>query len=334
MTGPHVKLKRKSQPPTHMSKTGFYTHPACWQHEMGAGHPECPERLDAIRDRLLISGVDLGLTPIEAPEAPLTDIELAHDRMYVAALRGMSDRLRDELDAGGPAYAHFDADTAINPHTWQAALCSAGAAIAATDAVMAGELENAFCAVRPPGHHAARNKASGFCFFNNVAVAVKYALERHGLQRVAVVDFDVHHGDGTENILAGDERVLMVSFFQHPFYPHSGTENPASNMLNVPVPAYSKGADIREVVETVWIPRLEAFAPQMVFISAGFDAHREDDMGQLGLTEQDYAWITHRIRGVAQRHAQGRIVSCLEGGYSLSALGRSVEAHLRVLADL
>ena len=278
--------------------------------------------------------MDLGLTPLEAPEAPLADIELAHDRMYVATLRGLSDRLNEELDAGGPRYSHLDADTSINAHTWRAALCSAGAAIAATDAVLAGELENAFCAVRPPGHHAAANKASGFCFFNNVAIAAKYAVERHGLKRVAVVDFDVHHGDGTENILAGDERILMVSFFQHPFYPHSGTDNPAANMLNVPVPAYTKGMDIREVVEWQWLPRLEAFQPEMVFISAGFDAHREDDMGQLGLTEQDYAWITQRIRAVAQRFAKGRIVSCLEGGYSLSALGRSVEAHVRVLADL
>ena len=301
---------------------------------MGPGHPECPERLDAIQDRLLISGVDLGLTPLQAPEAPLADIELAHDRLYVATLRGLSDRLNEEQDAGGPRYSHLDADTSINAHTWRAALCSAGAAIAATDAVLAGELENAFCAVRPPGHHAAANKASGFCFFNNVAIAAKYAVERHGLKRVAVVDFDVHHGDGTENILSGDDRILMVSFFQHPFYPHSGTDNPAANMLNVPVPAYSKGGDIRELVEWQWLPRLEAFEPEMIFISAGFDAHREDDMGQLGLTEQDYAWITHRIRAVAQRFAKGRIVSCLEGGYSLSALGRSVEAHIRALADL
>jgi acetoin utilization deacetylase AcuC-like enzyme len=317
-----------------MSKTGYYTHSVCLKHEMGAGHPECPERLGAIQDRLLMSGLDLGLTPIEAPEAPLADIELAHDRMYVAALRGLSDRLIEEQAAGGPNYAHLDADTAINAHTWQAALRSAGAALAATDAVIAGELENAFCAVRPPGHHALRNQAMGFCFFNNVAVAAKYAVERHGLKRVAVVDFDVHHGNGTEDILSGDERVLMVSFFQHPFYPHTGTENPASNMLNIPVAAYTKGMDVRELVDTYWVPRLEEFKPEMIFISAGFDAHREDDMGQMGLTEQDYAWITDRIRTIALRHAKGRIVSCLEGGYSLSALGRSVEAHLRVLADL
>ena len=317
-----------------MRKTGYYTHPQCWKHEMGAGHPECPERLSAIQDRLLISGVDLGLTSIEAPEAPLADIELAHDRMYIAALRGLSDQLIEDQLAGGPAHAHMDADTAINASTWKAALCSAGAAIAATDAVLAGELENAFCAIRPPGHHATHNQAGGFCFFNNVAIAAKYALARHGLSRVAVVDFDVHHGNGTEDILAGDDRVLMVSFFQHPFYPYSGTENPATNMVNVPVPAYTKGMEVRELVENYWVPRLEEFKPELIFISAGFDAHREDDMGQMGLTEQDYSWLTYRIREIAARHAQGRIVSCLEGGYDLSALARSVEAHLRVLADI
>ncbi|MFM2238657.1 MAG: Histone deacetylase-like amidohydrolase [Pseudomonadota bacterium] len=301
---------------------------------MGHGHPECPQRLDAIRDRLLVSGVSLGLTELEAPEASLSDVELAHDRMHVAALRGLSDRLRDELTAGGPEHASIDPDTLINAYTWDAALRSAGAAVAATDAVMAGELRNAFCAVRPPGHHASRTQASGFCFFNNVAIAVKHALERHGLQRVAVVDFDVHHGNGTEDILSGDDRVLMVSFFQHPFYPYSGTEHPASNMVNVPVPAYTRGMDIRALVDEVWMPRLQAHQPEMIFISAGFDAHREDDLGQLGLVESDYAWITQRLVELADRHAQGRMVSCLEGGYALSALGRSVEAHLRVLADL
>jgi acetoin utilization deacetylase AcuC-like enzyme len=301
---------------------------------MGHGHPECPQRLDAIQDRLLISGVSMGLTPMEAAPAAMSDIELAHDRMHVAALRGLSDRLRDDLMAGGPEHLQVDPDTSLNLHTWEAALHSAGAAIAATDAVIEGELENAFCATRPPGHHATRHQAMGFCFFNNVAIAAKHALDRHGLNRVAVVDFDVHHGNGTEDILAGDDRVLMVSFFQHPFYPYTGAENPAANMVNVPVPAYTRGMEIREMVETFWIPRLEAHRPELIFISAGFDAHREDDMGQLALTEADYSWITWRIRELAKKHAKGRIVSCLEGGYNLSALARSVEAHLRVLADL
>jgi acetoin utilization deacetylase AcuC-like enzyme len=301
---------------------------------MGRGHPECPERLGAIEDRLLISGVADALERREAPMAGTSELELGHERLHVAAMRGLAQDLREQQDAGGADHIHVDPDTAMNRHTWDAALRAAGAALAATDAVMAGELENAFCAVRPPGHHACRDHAMGFCFFNNVAIAARYALERHGLQRVAVVDFDVHHGNGTEDILAGDERVLMVSFFQHPFYPYSGDGPRASNMLNLPVPAYTKGMDIRELIEQAWVPRLEAFRPQMVFISAGFDAHREDDLGQLRLVEADYAWITSRIKDIAKKHAKGRIVSCLEGGYNLGALARSVAAHLRVLGGL
>jgi len=301
---------------------------------MGAGHPECPDRLSAIEDRLLISGVGDALDRREAPLAPIVDIELAHTRMHVAALRGLTDGLRDEIAAGGPTHAQVDPDTSLNIFTWDAALRAAGAAIAATDAVMAGEMANAFCAIRPPGHHACRDRAMGFCFLNNVAIAARYALERHGLKRVAIVDFDVHHGNGTEDIVAGDQRILMVSFFQHPFYPEGGARSHASNLVNLPVPAYTKGPQVRDLIESHWLPRLEAYQPEMVFISAGFDAHRADDMGQMGLVEADYAWITQRIKEVAQRHAQGRIVSCLEGGYNLSALALSVEAHIRVLADL
>ncbi len=317
-----------------MNKTGYFTHRDCWKHEMGQGHPECPERLDAIEDRLLASGVGDALERREAPIAPLADVELAHERLHVAALRGLTETLREDTTAGGPAYAQVDPDTALNTSTWDAALRAAGAAVAATDAVMAGELENAFCAVRPPGHHACRDHAMGFCFFNNVAIAAKYALERHGLQRVAIVDFDVHHGNGTEDIVAGDDRILMVSFFQHPFYPYGGSQSHAGNLVNLPVPAYTRGMEVRELIEMMWLPRLEAHKPQMIFISAGFDAHRDDDLGQLGLTEHDFAWITERIKDVAARHGKKRIVSCLEGGYNLDALARSVEAHVRVLADV
>ncbi len=313
--------------------TGYFTHRDCRRHEMGAGHPECPARLDAIEDRLLASGLDVALDRREATPAALADLELAHGRMHLAALRGLSDRLRDEINAGGPPHAQIDPDTSINVHSWDAILVAAGAAIDAVDAVMAGEMVNAFCAVRPPGHHAMRDQAMGFCFVNNVAVAAKYALERHGLQRVAIIDFDVHHGNGTEDIIAGDERILMCSFYQHPFYP-PWDHAQAPNLVNIPVPAYTRGAQIRELIETTWMPRLDAHRPQMVVVSAGFDAHREDDMAQLGLVESDYAWITERIMDVANRHSQGRIVSCLEGGYELHALARSVEAHLRVLAGL
>jgi len=309
--------------------TAFYTHSDCRRHDMGAGHPECPQRLDAIEDHLIATGLDIALTRHDAPLVDLKDVELAHTHHYVAELR----EVLEQVEASGQAKA-LDPDTAANPGTWKAALRAAGAAVAATDAVLDGRAENAFCAVRPPGHHATRDEAMGFCFFNNVAVAARHALDVRGLKRVAVIDFDVHHGNGTEDILAGDDRVLMVSFFQHPLYPYSGAVPKGTNMLNLPIPPYTRGGELRELIEANWMPALDAFRPEMVFISAGFDAHREDDLGQLGLVEADYEWITMRIKDVADRHAKGRIVSCLEGGYNLSALARSVAAHLRVLTGV
>jgi acetoin utilization deacetylase AcuC-like enzyme len=314
--------------------TGYYAHSDCRLHEMGRGHPECPDRLDAIADGLLASGVLDALAQPEVPLASLSDLELAHSRMHVAAVQGLHDRIEAEELAGGPSHFYIDPDTAMNAASWQAALRAAGAAVAATDAVMDGELENAFCAIRPPGHHAMRDKAMGFCLFNNIAIAAKHALERHGLKRVAVVDFDVHHGNGTEDIFSGDARCLMIGIFQHPFYPYSGDQSRAANMLNLPVPAYTRGAPVRELFADQLIPRLDDFRPEMIFISAGFDAHRDDELGQLGLVEADYAWLTEQICAVAKRHAKGRIVSCLEGGYNLHALARSVQAHVRVLAGL
>ena len=309
--------------------TAFFSHADCRRHDMGAGHPECPQRLDAIEDHLIATGLDIALTRHDAPLVDLKDVELAHTHHYVAELRD----LLQQIEASGEPKA-LDPDTAANPGTWKAALRAAGAAVAATDAVLDGRAENAFCAVRPPGHHATRDEAMGFCFFNNVAVAARHALDVRGLERVAVIDFDVHHGNGTEDILAGDERVLMVSFFQHPLYPYSGAVPKATNMLNLPIPPYTRGGELRELIEANWMPALNAFRPQMVFISAGFDAHREDDLGQLGLVEADYEWITMRVKDVADRHAKGRIVSCLEGGYNLSSLARSVAAHLRVLTGV
>ena len=317
-----------------MGKTGYFTHRDCWKHDMGRGHPECPERLDAIEDRLLLTGVGDALEHRDVPLATLAQITRAHSEAHLEYLEELHQRLVADEPAGGPAHAMLDPDTILNRYTLLAARRAAGAAIAATDAVIAGEVDNAFCSVRPPGHHACREQAMGFCFLNNVAIAARHALEVHGLERVAVIDFDVHHGNGTENILSNDPRVLMVGFFQHPFYPYSGTDHPAANMLNLPIPAYTKGMDVRELIEAAWMPRLEEFGPEMIFVSAGFDAHREDDLGQLGLTENDFAWITSRIQDVAKRHSRGRIVSMLEGGYNLDALARSVEAHIRVLADL
>ena len=309
--------------------TAFYSHAECRLHDMGAGHPECPQRLDAITDQLLASGLDIALDYRDAPLATLAQIERAHTARYVTQLK---DFLEQVQASGEPR--HLDPDTVACPGTWRAALRAAGAAVAATEAVLRGEVDNAFCSVRPPGHHATRDETMGFCFFNNVAIAARHALDVMGLQRVAIIDFDVHHGNGTEDIIAGDERVLMCSFFQHPLYPNSGDVPKGTNMVNVPIPPYTRGLAVREMIDLMWMPRLEAFAPQMLFISAGFDAHREDDLGQLGLVEADYEWITRRLMDIAQRHGRGRIVSCLEGGYALSALARSVVSHLRVLADV
>ena len=309
--------------------TAFYSHSDCRGHDMGAGHPECPARLDAITDHLLATGLDVALDYRDAPVATLDQLARAHSSNYVAEIE---DLLKQVQDGGEPRA--LDPDTVAGPGTLAAALRAAGAAVAATDAVITGRASNAFCAVRPPGHHATRDSAMGFCFFNNVAVAARHALDVHGLERVAIIDFDVHHGNGTEDIIAGDERVLMCSFFQHPLYPYSGGVPKGTNMVNVPVAPYTRGPAVRQLIADMWLPALNAFKPQMVFISAGFDAHREDDLGQMGLVEDDYAWITREVLGMARQHAQGRVVSCLEGGYALDALARSVAAHLRVLADV
>ncbi|HJV70068.1 histone deacetylase family protein [Ideonella sp.] len=309
--------------------TAYFTHPDCRAHDMGRGHPECPARLDAIEDHLLATGLDIALTRFDAPLARREDLALAHAEGYLIELA----EFMQQAAATGEQRA-LDPDTTVCPATWQAALRAAGAAVAATDAVIDRQATNAFCAIRPPGHHATRSAAMGFCFFNNVAIAARHALDVRGLERVAIIDFDVHHGNGTEDIVAGDERILMASFFQDQLYPFSGGVPLGTNMVNLPIPAYTRGGEIRELIEANWMPRLEAFRPQMLFISAGFDAHREDELGQLGLVEADYEWITRRVVDVARRHAHGRIVSCLEGGYSLSALARSVAAHLRALADV
>jgi acetoin utilization deacetylase AcuC-like enzyme len=305
--------------------TAFITHRDCLQHDMGAHHPECPERLNAISDRLIAAGLDMYLSFHDAPLASMEQLLRAHPRNYIEML---------EESAPQHGVVHVDPDTAMSPGTWKAALRAAGAGVLATDLVMRGEAKTAFCAVRPPGHHAERARAMGFCFFNNVAIAALHGIEAWGLQRAAIVDFDVHHGNGTEDILGGDERVLMVGTFQHPFYPYCGTEAPAANMCNVPLKAGSRGDVFRKVVSEVWLPRLRQFAPQIIYVSAGFDAHYEDDMASLGLIESDYAWVTEQIRAVAAESAEGRIVSMLEGGYCLSALGRSVSAHIKVLAEL
>lgn len=305
--------------------TAFITHRDCWAHDMGSHHPECPERLGAISDRLIAAGLDIYLQFHDAPLAAVEQLLRVHPQSYL-----------DYLEASSPNHGifHLDPDTAMCPNTLRAAYRAAGAGVLGVDLVMNGSVKSAFCAVRPPGHHAERAKAMGFCFFNNVAIAAKHALDAWGLSRVAIMDFDVHHGNGTEEILAGDDRILMVGTFQHPFYPYSGGDSAASNMCNVPLPAGTRGDVFRQVAADVLLPRLRDFKPELILISAGFDAHYEDDMASMGLLESDYAWVTEQLRHVAEASAHGRIVSLLEGGYALSALARSVAAHIRALADL
>ncbi|HEX7218069.1 MAG TPA: histone deacetylase family protein [Burkholderiales bacterium] len=303
--------------------TAFITHADCLRHEMGAHHPERPQRLSAIEDQLIASGLESALTRFDAPLATDEQLALAHPLEYVKAIREAAPR------AGT---VHLDPDTAMNPYTLDAALRAAGAAVLAVDLVLDQKVSSAFCAVRPPGHHACRARPMGFCIFNNVAVAARHALHRHGLERVAIVDFDVHHGNGTEDIFEGDEHVVMASIFQHPFYPYSGTDNPAANMFNVPLAAGAGSKELKQAVTEVWLPALEDFSPQLIIFSAGFDAHAEDDMAMLRFTDGDYRWVTEQVKAVAERHAKGRMVSMLEGGYDLSALGRSAVQHIRVLA--
>jgi acetoin utilization deacetylase AcuC-like enzyme len=292
---------------------------------MGYGHPERPARLSAIEDQLIASGVEGYLQRYEAPLATDEQLARVHPLEYVRAIREV---------APESGTVHLDPDTAMNPYSLTAALRAAGAAVLATDLVIAGRAENAFCSVRPPGHHACRARPMGFCIFNNVAVAARHALRAHGLEHVAIVDFDVHHGNGTEDIFENDPSVLMTSTFQHPFYPYCGTEDPAPNMVNVPLAAGAGSKQFREAVTKYWLPALEEFKPQLVIFSAGFDAHVEDDMAMLQLRDEDYGWVTAQVKTIAERHARGRIVSMLEGGYALSALGRSVVQHVRVLAGL
>jgi acetoin utilization deacetylase AcuC-like enzyme len=306
--------------------TVIYSHPDCARHEMGAWHPESPARLQAINDQLILARLDGWIEQREAPLAQLADIARNHSAAAIALVR-------DHLPGSGQ-YHPLDDDTLLNAHSWDAARRAAGAAVAATDAVLDGEFDNAFCAIRPPGHHARPSAPMGFCLFNNVAIAARHALDVRGLERIAIVDFDVHHGNGTAESFADDPRVLMASFYQHPFYPFSEVEPVTALSVNLPVPAGTWGDVVRELVRRYWLPALHAHRPQMLFISAGFDAHREDDIGGMALVEADYAWITHEMMEVARRHAGGRIVSCLEGGYNLSALGRSVVAHVRALAGL
>lgn len=305
--------------------TAFVTHPDTLLHVMDGSHPESPARITAIRNALISAGLMQKLQAYEAPHATDEQLQRVHSAEYVGYIRSVAPK------AG---MVRLDADTAMGPMTLSAALHAAGAVILATDLVMNGKADNAFCCIRPPGHHAGRSRAAGFCIFNNVAVGVAHVMAQYGLERVAIIDFDVHHGDGSEDIFRNNPSVMLCSTFQHPFYPGSGADSRTERIVNVPLPANTGGKAYRKVVQEQFKPALERFKPQMVFVSAGFDAHADDPLAQLELVEADYIWITDFIKDIAQQFADGRVVSTLEGGYQLAALAESATAHIRTLAGI
>ena len=304
-----------------MPRVAYLTHRDCARHDLGPGHPESPARWRSVDAALRAAPRFSECLEIEAPHAARAQLERAHSRAHV-------DAIERAIPARGVVW--LDPDTGLNPHSGDAARAASGAVVGAVDAVFDGRADRAFCNVRPPGHHAEFGRAMGFCLFNNVAVGIRHALDAYGLERVALVDFDVHHGNGSEDIFRDDPRVLLCSSFRHPFYPHSGARAHAG-FIPAPLPQGADGEMFREAVERAFLPALEAFAPEAVFISAGFDAHRDDPLGGLGLVEADFAWITRRLCALADRHARGRVISVLEGGYDLAALGRCAEAHVGAL---
>lgn len=304
--------------------TALITHGVCVQHEISPGHPECPERIEAIVSQLKQQQIYDNLVHSEAPAASIEHLLLAHPQSYIDLLHS---------SAPNSGSVQLDADTAMNPYSLQAALRGAGAGVIAVDKVLNGEVDNAFCLVRPPGHHAERNQAMGFCFFGNVAVAARHAINAHGLERVAIVDFDVHHGNGTEDIVDGDPNILFCSSFESPFYPGNYRKNIKKQRVNVPLEAGTGSMEFRQAIAEAWLPALEDFRPQLIVVSAGFDAHADDPLANLQLQDADFDWITQKILELAEQHADKRVVSMLEGGYALSALGRCAAAHVKCLMD-
>ncbi len=303
----------------------YISHPECQQHDTGEGHPENARRISAIEDQFVATGLLDVLRYYDAPEVTEEQLLRVHTPAHLATLKRM---------APTEGYARVDPDTVISSGSLLAARRAAGAVVAAADLVVSGDMESAFCCVRPPGHHAESNQAMGFCLYNNIAVGAAHALATCGLNKIAIVDFDVHHGNGTEEIFKDDDRVLFCSTFQHPFFPFTPVLENAANRVGVPLPAGAGSSEFRAAVTEHWLPALTEFKPEMVFVSAGFDAHRDDDMSQVSLTDADYRWVTEQIVDVAGTSASGRIVSVLEGGYELRSLARSAELHVRMLAGL
>ena len=311
-----------------MGKTGLVYHPAYLEHDMGLGHPESPNRLRAIVQQLEQSGTVAQLTRIAPRMAEDEWIAKVHTAAYLASLK---------QHAPASGRVSLDPDTSMSPGSLTAAYLAAGGALAGVDAIMNREVEHVFCAVRPPGHHAEANRAMGFCLLNNVAIAARYAQKTHGLSRVLIVDWDVHHGNGTQHSFEDDPSVLFFSTHQFPHYPGTGRESEHGRgagegyTINVPMEAGEGDDEYRAVFQNVLVPAADEFKPELVIISAGFDAHKDDPLASMGLTEAGYADLTGIVAGIARRHAQGRILSSLEGGYNLTALAASVDAHVRGL---
>ncbi|MFN4328660.1 MAG: histone deacetylase family protein [Limnobacter sp.] len=304
--------------------TAYISHTDCTLHNPGVGHPESAARLKAIQARLEASDLWPKLVHCTAPEVAWPLVTAVHSAAYVESIRSLFP-LRYPVEVDG--------DTTLSEMSLDAARRAAGACVHAVDLVMSHAVNNAFCAVRPPGHHACRDHAMGFCVFNNIAIAARHALDAYRLERVLIVDFDVHHGNGTEDIFADDPRVLMCGTFQSPLYPYSGGLQGPANMVNCPVPAGAGREEVKAAIQAHWLAAIDAFKPQLVLVSAGFDAHEADPLANMRLTTEDYGWLTHFLRRVADEYCEGRLVSSLEGGYELGALAESVYAHVASLAD-
>ena len=305
-----------------MLKTAFISHPDTLLHVMDGNHPESPARITVIKNAILKSPLKQNLSFYDAPEATRQQLLQVHNAAYV-------DHIFNIAPLAG--LVRLDADTLMGPMSLSAALHASGAVVLATDLVLQGIVNNAFCCVRPPGHHAGKAHSAGFCIFNHVAIGVAHALSYKHIKRVAIIDIDVHHGDGTEDIFKEKPNVMLCSTFQHPFYPYRGANSGSEHMINVPMPAGSNGRDFKKAFEMHFRPALDTFKPDIIFISAGFDAHINDPLADCALTTQNYSWITDFIKQIAHKHCEGRIVSSLEGGYHLPSLSESAMAHIASL---
>lgn len=305
--------------------TAYITHDLCEKHDMGEDHPEAPQRLGSIQNRLISGQVLDFLRWTDALPATREQLVATHDPVYVDSIFERAP-LRDRIE--------LDDETLMMPHTLDAALLAAGSVVQAVDMVMAKSVKNAFCCVRPPGHHAEYDRAMGFCLFNNIAVGARHAINQYDLKRIAIVDFDVHHGNGTENIFREEPKVLYASSYQHPYYPFADPGASHDNIIHMPLAAGTGSQEFREIYIEQLLPQLEKFKPQLIMVSAGFDAHRQDPMAQIRLQDNDYGWVTEVLMDIADRHCDGRLISVLEGGYELDALGRAAFAHVKTLMRL